>query len=121
MLSNNRWRIEGYLTTKSPLHVGSGFVTTHPDLGDGNDLIEITAVQTDVNGCAYIPGTSIKGTIRSWLDNGGVNPAIIEQLFGSEDMNKRDAVGGKAEFWNAYAVTLQNIAYADRCNGISFH
>jgi len=108
----DRWRIDGYLTTKTPLHIGSGSTTTHPDLKDGDTLIEISAVETDCNGKAYIPGTTIKGNLRSWCERNGVARDIVEQLFGSRDTDKAEAVGGKAEFWNAYALTSQDVGYS---------
>ncbi len=109
---NNRWRIDGYLTTKTPLHIGNGFTTTHPDLNDENGPIEITAVETDSNGRAYIPGTTIKGNLRSWFERSNVGSSITDQLFGSRETDEENAVGGKAEFWNTYARTSQNIEYS---------
>ncbi len=109
---NNRWRIDGYLTTKTPLHIGNGSTTTHPDLNDGDNPIEITAVETDSNGRAYIPGTTIKGVLRSWLEKNWPNRTTTEELFGSRKTDKENAVGGKAEFWNAYAMTSQDIEYS---------
>jgi len=97
--------------------VGSGASTTHPKIEDGNKLIDITEVVRDINDRAYIPGASIKGNIRAWLEGRGLDADIIEELFGSKDMEKVDsngnkiAVGGKAVFWNAYALNGQDISY----------
>lgn len=109
---DNRWRIDGYLTTRTPLHIGSGSAITHADLKAANELVDITAVETDSNGRAYIPGTSIKGNLRSWFEKSGIDSTITEQLFGSRKTDAEKAVGGKAEFWNAYALTSQDNKYS---------
>lgn len=113
MSFGKQWRIDGLLTTKTSCHIGDGGTTCHPALKDGDgpeDKIDITAVVRDSNGRAYIPGTSIKGNIRSWLKKRSFDPSIVEVLFGSQEADKDDAVGGKAEFWNAYAQD-QNVSY----------
>jgi len=118
MSFSRMWRIEGILTTKTPLHIGDGFTTHHCKIKEGDKpedkCVDITSVVKDVNGRAYLPGTSIKGDIRAWIKSRGC-PAydIFEQIFGSEDTKKKEAMGGKAEFWNAYALPLeeQNISY----------
>ena len=114
MRFSNRWRIEGLLITKTPCHIGNGNTTTHDNLlkdkDKPDDKVDITAVARDVDGLSYIPGTSIKGNIRSWFRNRGCNDPITEELFGSEEVDGENAVGGKAEFWNAYALRDQNIS-----------
>lgn len=102
----NRWLIEGLLTTLSPLHIGNGSTTVREELKDGNDFVEIEAVSTDANGRAFISGSTMKGNIRSWLKFSNGDIGTIEEIFGSEDTKKKTAVGGKAEFWNAYADNI---------------
>ena len=78
----NRWRIDGTLTTRTALHVGSGDTTTRNDLvvpGQENDDIQIAAVATGYDQRAYIPGKSLKGVLRAWLDQRGIEPERIEQ------------------------------------------
>jgi len=107
MRNSRIWRIEGILTTVTPLHIGDGDITKHDKLKD----IEITSVVKDIDDRAYIPGTSLKGNIRSWLKRESCVPCnVLEELFGSEDSQKEDALGGKAEFWNAYALPEQSIS-----------
>lgn len=113
-MSDNRiWRIDGILTTVTPLHIGDGATTTHEKLKDKDEDIEITSVVKDINGRAYIPATSIKGNVRAWLEKQNcVCPNILDNLFGSKDLtkeSKENTVGGKAEFWNAFALTEQDI------------
>lgn len=108
MAFKNRWRIQGTLTTKTPLHVGNGDVTTRTKLVEESTKkpIEISAVATDHQGRAYIPATTLKGNLRSWLGQQKVPWERITTVFGSEDPSVEDAVGGKAEFWHAFSVNI---------------
>jgi CRISPR/Cas system CSM-associated protein Csm3 (group 7 of RAMP superfamily) len=99
MAFKNRWRIRGTLITKTPLHVGNGEITTRNEL-----VAEISAVATDYQGRAYIPGTTLKGTLRAWLVMNIVSSSTLNTVFGSADPSATDAVGGKAEFWDAFAL-----------------
>lgn len=57
----NKYIIEGTLISESPLHIGAGnddFIPTAVD----------TAVIRDENNNPYIPGTSLKGVIRSTIE-----------------------------------------------------
>jgi CRISPR/Cas system CSM-associated protein Csm3 (group 7 of RAMP superfamily) len=107
MTFRNRWLIEGFLTTKSPLHIGCGDTVTRSSLKDGETPIEIAAVATDVHSRPYIPGSTLKGNMRAWMKDNGVPARVIEQIFGSEDTKNKNACGGKCEFLNAY--TAENI------------
>lgn len=109
--TTGRWLIKGTLTTKTPLHIGNGdTITRHGELvrrkknpatGKMEDKdIEINAVVTDFEGKAYIPGSTLKGNLRSWLKAAGADLKLLEQIFGSDNINK-DAVGGKAEIHDA--------------------
>ena len=110
MRNSRIWRIGGILTTVTSLHIGDGDITKHCKLKDGEKYIEITSVVKDIDCRAYIPGTSLKGNIRSWLKRKSCVPYnVLEELFGSEDSQKEDALGGKAEFWNAYALPEQSM------------
>jgi CRISPR/Cas system CSM-associated protein Csm3 (group 7 of RAMP superfamily) len=100
----NRWRIQGEFTTVSPLHIGNGDVTTRtPEYLQG---VEISAVLTDHRGCAYIPATSLKGSLRAWLE--AVGAPNIRALFGTQDE------GGKAEIWDAPVLRSPNPPPQDR-------
>lgn len=110
--STGRWLIKGTLTTSSPLHIGNGDTTTRPEILVSDKIdpatgkkkeIEINAVvTTGPDKRAYIPGSTIKGNLRAWLKQAGTTEAILEQIFGSVDSKKKDAVGGKAEFHDAF-------------------
>ncbi|MGE0132617.1 MAG: RAMP superfamily CRISPR-associated protein [Blastocatellales bacterium] len=105
----NRWLIEGQLTTLTPLRIGSGDITTHDDLKISNsgEKIEIAAVATDVRGGAYIPATTIKGRLRAWAQTNGI--AEFEDLFGSSNTADENAVGGKVEFHDAFALSVESL------------
>lgn len=110
---HKRWLIEGKLTTLTPLLVSSGDTITHPDLtekdkeGNSDKFIDISAFAKDVNDQAYIPGTTIKGNLRSWAKANEISN--FENLFGSQDPKSLTSVGGKAEFWNAFANNTPTI------------
>jgi CRISPR/Cas system CSM-associated protein Csm3 (group 7 of RAMP superfamily) len=105
----DRWLIEGRLTTLTPLRIGNGDVTEHDDLktSESGEKIEIAAVATDVRGCAYIPATTIKGRLRAWAQTNGM--AKFEDLFGSSNTADENAVGGKVEFHDAFALSVESL------------
>jgi CRISPR/Cas system CSM-associated protein Csm3 (group 7 of RAMP superfamily) len=69
----NRYRIEGVLTTTAPLHLGNGYNAPeerkHPMVEkDGKEKpAEVNAVATDWEGRPVVPGSSLKGVLRSFL------------------------------------------------------
>ena len=64
-----RWRIEGSLVTLTPLHIGSGASTSHPDLLVAEEGVEINGHIVDHAGRACIFGSTLKGCVRSWLED----------------------------------------------------
>ena len=122
----NRFRIVGRLVTETPLHVGNGAVTQR---GDGktpawpwNDKkkrpAEISAVATDANGSAYIPGSTLKGNIRSWLEMrlGATDRDRTKPLFGYLEATngKHEGEGGKLEFLDAFCVSEDDLSQVGR-------
>lgn len=68
----NRYKITKTLTTKSPLHIGSGEMMIDakrlPKADEEKDEVpKFSTVVTDARGRAYIPGSTIKGNLRMWL------------------------------------------------------
>ncbi len=115
----NRWRITGVLKTDTPLHIGDGGEIDTPGLtykdqdSSGNEVTKqvcVASVAKDIDGKPYIPGSTLKGNLRAWLER-NARPNIVEALLGSRDSGKEDAVGGKCEFWNV-RVTAQAPTYA---------
>ena len=92
-----RWRIEGLLTTVSPVHVGCGFATHRDKITDDKikTPVDLDAVAVDSRGAAYLPGPTLKGNIRSWLKKNGCPEKIEHRLFGEQSDNKEFRVGGK--------------------------
>jgi CRISPR/Cas system CSM-associated protein Csm3 (group 7 of RAMP superfamily) len=107
-----RWRLEGNLTVRdhSGLHVGSGLVTHRDDLLDEDDNeVDVDAMPLDDRGRVYLPGSTIKGVVRSWLQRRlPAHGAAIQRVFGNEDqggvLNQPDGPkpsAGKVEFTDA--------------------
>jgi CRISPR-associated protein Csm3 len=67
----NRYKITGTLTAKSPLHIGDGAMEADenrlPKTKD-DKIPEYSTVMTDVKGRAYIPGSTLKGNMRNWIE-----------------------------------------------------
>lgn len=100
-----RWWIEGTLTTVSPLHIGDGSVTTRADLINPktDKLAEINAVAVVPGGAAYLPGSTIKGCLRAWLEDRGFHRRLIDCVFGPRPAeNEPQRLGGKADFHDAF-------------------
>lgn len=103
---DNRWMIEGELTTTAPLHIGNGetierLLKEDKDTGK-KEPVKVNAVITDHAGKPFIPGSTLKGNLRSWME-GSFDAAILKKLFGTKKVEKNEDVkGGRAEFHCAY-------------------
>jgi CRISPR/Cas system CSM-associated protein Csm3 (group 7 of RAMP superfamily) len=103
----NRWRIDAVLTTSSSFHLGDGGTTSREKLTIDRgprkgQKVEIASVAVDHAGRASIPGRSIKGALRSWLDAHKGDETGIEDLFGTRRVTEDEpGAGGIAEFWDA--------------------
>ncbi len=123
----NRWRIEGTLTTDSPLHVGSGGTTTRDGLLNeqaAGKLVEIAAVLTGHDQRPCISGSALKGNLRSWatrLPASQDQDLLIERLFGNLRAEEDSAGGGRLVFGNAplhtAAAAVDHIPYYDPNRG----
>ena len=106
MSFKNRWRIEGTLTTITPLHIGSGATTILDKIKDEKKdrKADIAAVATDHGNKPYIPGATLKGNMRAYLRQSGLDKSSkteFEKLFGSDDPKGENSCGGALEFLNA--------------------
>ncbi len=106
-----RWWIEGQLTVCSPLRVGDGGTATSrvPAPKDG-DPIEVNTVFADADGKAYLPGSTLKGILRSSLS--ALDPLACQRLFGYQNENEDEGSGGAVEFWDARLVPGGGCAFA---------
>jgi CRISPR/Cas system CSM-associated protein Csm3 (group 7 of RAMP superfamily) len=113
-VKSNRWWIEGTLVACTNLRVGSGNITTRENLfveeRNGNVEVDVSAVAVDVDGRAYLPGTTIKGRLRSMAQR--LQLQSLPGLFGSPDPKAKDAVGGKVTFFDAHLAALDALETA---------
>ncbi len=66
----NRYKIVGHLITETPLHIGSGGVTNRPGLTkkeNEKEPVDISEVALDLQEKPCLPGSTLRGNIRSWL------------------------------------------------------
>lgn len=106
----NRWLFTGSLTTLSKLHLGDGgdaaiACRTRPadPKSDCQTLkSDASTVAVDFRGRAFIPGSAIKGALRSHLYGQSLWDSHWEQLLGSEKPDAIESVGGKLVFFDAF-------------------
>lgn len=126
----DRWRITGSLKTRAPMHIGCGEITQRPGLLIENTPkpCEVQAVTLDWRKRPCIPGSAIKGVLRSWAEAvvPGQREAII-RLFGDPDVGLDTAQSGRAEFLTAFIdgppPPTEHIPHWDgnRLTGVSSH
>ncbi len=99
---SSRWRFAGRIETTSDFHLGSGEVTTREKVPvkKSEPRADISAVAVDQRGAAYIPGSSLKGALRSWTRD-RFDESLVNAVFGG-DSDKPDTHAGKAEFHDAF-------------------
>ena len=108
---NTRWKITGTFTLLSPMHVGSGDITTRPRLnvGDEPDVkpgvvkCEVQAIVIGHAGRPCIPGTALKGVLRSWAEDFYTGSPHLVRVFGTPDADAKGAHAGWADFLNCFA------------------
>lgn len=98
--------IEGKLTALTPLSVGGLGTGEHVDL----ELAE------DGTGRCYVPGTSLAGPMRSWLERRVEDETVIRDLFGYIEQ-KGD--GGQASALYVSDSPIDKDVIAERRHGIS--
>lgn len=105
-----RWRIIGQLTTISPLHIGNGDVVTHDQIknADGPDGThsDIQAVVRDQQGRPCIPGSALKGVLRSWAEQflDTQHRFQVDRIFGPRDQKVTGIEAGWGEFCAALSM-----------------
>ncbi|MDZ4796822.1 MAG: RAMP superfamily CRISPR-associated protein [Bryobacteraceae bacterium] len=108
MSKSTRWKIEGVLETASPLHIGDGLdlkerMAKHKK-GAKLAATTVAAAATDASGRAYLPASTLKGCLRSWLEERKTGAGVLESVFGSRNAGGEESVGGKGEFLDAFVV-----------------
>ncbi|EDZ92539.1 protein of unknown function DUF324, partial [Limnospira maxima CS-328] len=78
-----RWKISGTLIAKTPIHVG----------GVGGDADTDLALAVNGRGNYYIPGTSLAGAFRGWMDSllGDENKGQIKDIWGDHESDQHGA------------------------------
>lgn len=133
---SDRWRITGMFQTLSPLHIGSGHVTTDPRLLNEKNrtMCDVQEVVKDYQGRPCIPGSAFKGSLRSWADrwlDKDVHGQRIARLFGHKNADDPHGEAGRIEFRTCLRYGLNNTDFAhsafvpywnaDRTTGIMSH
>ncbi len=121
----NRVRITGTLTTRSPLHIGTGETR---EIMDGDETCQVSTIVRDHRGKPLIPGSSLRGVMRHWLAQiwQGLHPGreVWPERDGIQEMSQpeqirhiREAFGwlellfgttfnaGKIEVWDGVCMT----------------
>ena len=86
-----RWEFTGKLITRSPLHIGDG--SSHRKLSERRKFQpkkdepdpEYATVFTDATGKPVIPATSLKGALRAWATEQGLDEGLVNQVFGTQE------------------------------------
>ncbi len=97
-----RWLIRGCLITETPLFIGSGGVTTRPGLDNDGKPVEIADCARDAADKPILPGSSLRGVLRAWLELTNPNDPLIDQIFGQDSSASASGRGGEAEFHDAF-------------------
>lgn len=85
-------RIEVSLTLKTltSLHIGTGEFRPMPARSDTNNSGTYAAIVRDHRGLPYLPPTSVKGVIRSLAEEVLTEQDVIDELFGTIKLSKKE-------------------------------
>lgn len=89
---SSRIKVSGILTAQSPIHVGGN---------GGNPQVDL-ALAVNGQGQYYIPGTSLAGAFRSWIEN----PGQTNNVWGHQDKNNPN---GHASFIIVEDAVIQGV------------
>ena len=105
-----RVRVHGQLRLESPLALHDGDVLRSERKDEDGQYAAIATVARAANGAAMIPGSSLKGALRAWLERHEIDARLVEGAFGREAKPKRAGAhttdqgqGGKFEFGFSYS------------------
>ncbi|MEO8382167.1 MAG: RAMP superfamily CRISPR-associated protein, partial [Acidobacteriota bacterium] len=113
---SKRWKISATLRTTSDLHIGTGERLTNRlariDREKKSQKVEVSAIATDHRNRAYLPGSGLKGALRSWLlEQFPDEVTTIKGVFGAGG-DATTSRGGKVEVHDAHASEEQPDAFA---------
>lgn len=93
-MSSIRYEFSGDLEVVSPLHVGSGKFPKKGKAGQsGASAPEVAAIVRDVNNAPYIPGSTIKGALRSIAEQLLKEKELVSALFGETKLETDGQMG----------------------------
>lgn len=112
-----RYELKGILTLTTPMHVGDGASSKvriprrEENTPEGKVLtpIEVNTICVDQRKCAMIPGSTLKGVLRAWLEQRALTGPEFDAVFGST-LNGQPKAGGKVEFWDATLSQIPDLA-----------
>ena len=99
------------LYTRTPLFIGSGETFDHPEIKKDDDSPAEVLGFTRAGNTPFIPGSTIKGSLRRELEKFGMedkNTELMQAVFGKgpEEGNGNDqGSGGKARFHDALLIS----------------
>lgn len=99
-----RWELTAELETVAPLHIGCVEPVEHDDIVNKEGRkVEINGVLKGKDTLPIIPGSTIKGQLRQWLEEKGVDQAVLAAIFGKgyNQETEDQGCGGQAEFHDA--------------------
>jgi CRISPR/Cas system CSM-associated protein Csm3 (group 7 of RAMP superfamily) len=96
----NRWRLEAVLTTRTPLRIGSGDTRGDTAIHPEGKTVEVATVVLDQARKPCIPGSAVRGLLRTWCESHLADMPLIERLFGSDSSTGNSGAGGRAECWD---------------------
>ncbi len=113
----NRWLVEGTLTTLGPMHIGTGdwiepeggwdvpkdnWLRTDKPSEKEPKFAKVSGLMRDDWGRPYIPGSTLKGCVRSWLESKLTDRnEAVRRSFGYQVQGTKEGVGGRWEFMDA--------------------
>ena len=122
----NRHRITGKLCTKTPLHIGDGNIVSRQLQGgmEGNGVsVDVATVVKDFESKPCIPGSALKGRLRSLIHEEAIVDAEnqwLRSLFGAEKSNgvkAEEAAGGNVVFNTAFMQKKQTVTSVFESDG----
>lgn len=107
-----RWKISGTLKAKTPIHVG----------GVGGDADTDLALAVNGRGNYYLPGTSLAGAFRGWMESllGEENKDQLKDIWGDHESDKYGAsflILNDAEIQGKQKIEIREGVAIDRHTG----
>lgn len=102
------WRVQGTVTLKTPLSIGSGRDQSIDTLDKGEIDPHVVVVVRDHRNRPYIPASSLKGALNALARECDMPEDLRSLLFGSEDMAQKTTSAARVEFCDLRPRSLTN-------------